>query len=796
MKVVLGWMREFCPTDLGPDELAELLTAKGVKVEDVLRPWDGLEGVIAARVLEVRDHPDSDKLCLARVQTGSTERNVVVGVRNMVAGDLVPYAGPGSRVPALEEPLGERTIRGARSEGMLCSPRELAVSDLHEGILVLDPAVEPGTDVKALLGLEDAVFDVEIEPNRPDLMSVVGVAREAAMATGVPFSPREVSIVESADAAEAVADLRVLDLERCPRYRARVLRGVVHGPSPVQVQARLTAAGMRPLSAVVDATNYAMLELGQPLHAFDLQQLDGPGIVVRLADAGERITTLDGVERELTEDDLVIADHARGVAVAGVMGSASAEVMPTTTDLLLESASFASRGILRTARRLGLSTEASARFERGADPEAVGPAADRATELISSWTGAAVLAGVLEVGEAPERSRVRLRSSRASRLLGIDVTPEDVGSAFDRLVDVTAVIEHDVATVTVPGYRVDLRLEEDLIEEVARVRGYDTVPATLPTIRQAGGVPAAYAFRDRLRELCVRSGLVELKLLSFASPEDIALTGDTDVAVPIANPLSAEEGLLRTRLLPGLVHAAARNLARGVAPVAAFEVGSVFALTGDAEAPVDERFHLGVILTGPLGGGWHGADRPADYFDAKGMLEAILAGLGIRDWRLAPLTVDPWHPARAAEIWIGDDRAGAVGELHPRIAEPAGLPARVATCELDATVLMERTPADVELHEAPRFPPVRRDLAFILEEDVASEAVREAILAAGGDLLEEVAVFDLFTGGQVGEGRKSLAFALAFRAPDRTLTDGEADAAVADIVRRIEAAFDAELRAG
>ncbi len=819
MKVVLGWLREFCPTELSADELAETLTAAGVKVEEVLWPWEGLDGVIAARVLEVRDHPGSDTLCLARVSTGAAERDVVVGVRNMVPGDVVPYAGPGARVPALPEPLGERTIRGERSEGMLCSPRELAVSDLHEGILVLDGSVEPGADIKATFGLSDAVFDVEIEPNRPDLMSVIGVAREAATATGVPFVPPAPVVHEAAEAAGAAADLEVRDAQRCPLYLARVLRGARSAPSPVAVQARLTASGMRPVSNVVDATNYAMLELGQPLHAFDLAKLAGPGIVVRRAAEGEGLTTLDGIDRVLTEEDLVIADHERGVAVAGVMGSAIAEVDGSTVDVLLESASFAPRPILRTARRLGLTTEASARFERGADPEAVSVAADRAAELIAGWAGGEVLAGVVEAGSVPPRSEVTIRAGRAARVLGIRIGPDDVDRSLGRLIDVGVRTEDDVTTVLVPGYRIDLNLEEDLIEEVARVRGYDTIPATVPTIRQAGGVPPAYAFRDRLRDLCVRAGLREVKLLSFASPDDVALVGDDADAVRIANPLSAEEGLLRTRLLPGLLRTAARNAARGVHAIEIFEVGTVFSVGGDepdsepapgpgagsgpgpsqqrgSASPVRERRHVAFLLTGPADPGWHGDEREADYFDAKGALEALLDGLGIAGARVDGEAGEPWHPGRSAAVRVGDDRLGALGELHPRVVEAAGLSGRVAACELDAERLALLAPADLSLREVPRFPPIRRDLAFVLDASVPAHAIREAIVASGGPLLQGVTLFDVFTGGQIPEGRRSLAFALEFRAPDRTLTDQEADAAVGEVVSRVAGSFGAELRSG
>ncbi len=368
MRIVRSWLLECCPVDLSAEELAELLTAKGAEVERIERPWEGLDGVVVAKVLEVRDHPNSDKLCLARVSTGSGEREVVVGVRNMSPGDLVPLAGPGAHVPVLPTALTAREIRGVVSEGMLCSPMELGIAPTHEGILLLGDAFAPGDDLKSALGLDDAVLDIEVTPNRGDFLSVVGVAREISAATGVPFTMPPTEVVEDDERAEGVATVEIQDLERCPHYLARILRDVRHASSPLRVQARLTAAGMRPISAAVDATNYAMLEIGQPLHPFDLALLKGPGIVVRRASEGERMVTLDDAERSFTGDDLLICDVERPVGVAGVMGGSVAEISDATDQIMLEAASFERGGVQRTRRRIDLSTEASMRFERGVDP--------------------------------------------------------------------------------------------------------------------------------------------------------------------------------------------------------------------------------------------------------------------------------------------------------------------------------------------------------------------------------------------------------------------------------------------
>ena len=800
MKVVLSWLREFAPTDMGVDELAELMTRRGVKVEEVLRPWEGLQGVVVARVLDVSDHPDSDKLCVARVDDGTGEQVVCAGVRNFAAGDLVPWAKPGSRVPVLSDPLAPRKLRGVMSNGMLCSPRELRIADTHEGILVLDLAegFEVGQDLKAFLGLDDAVLDIEVEPNRPDFLSVFGLAREVAAATGVPLQKPDqepdqepdLTLDSTGEDASATATVRLDAPKGCPEYLARVIRGVdAGGRSPIKVQARLTASGMRPVSAVVDATNYAMLELGQPLHAFDMDRLAGPGIVVRYAAEGERLTTLDDVERTLTAEDLLICDLEKPVAVGGIMGGATSEVSHATTSILLESAYFTRTGVLRSARRLDLHSEASHRFERGSDPEGLDRCAARGAQLITAWAGGEVLRGVVRAGQEPVRRWVAMRPSRASMLLAYPVSEIDAQTVFDRL-GMAHRLDGDRIEVEVPGYRVDIDREVDLIEEVARIQGYDRIGSSVPSAGQAGGTPAPYAFRMRLREALVRAGLREVTLLSFASEEDLALTGDTD-AIAVANPLQSDEGFLRTRLTPGLLHAVARNLARGAETVAIFETGTVFR-AGD---PVQERPKVAFALAGPAGRGWAAEDRVLDVLDAKGALEALMAEVGVGDWALGDPLAGPFHPGRSAFVLVRGERAGVLGELHPRTIEVLELEGRVAVVELEVEALMAATEKEFAFRDVPRFPPVRRDLAFVVPEDAPAGDVQAALEDAAGELLASCVLFDVFRGGTLPEGTKSFAFAVDLRAPDRTLTGEESEPVVGRIVGRLKRDFGAELRA-
>jgi phenylalanyl-tRNA synthetase beta chain len=793
MRVVYSWLREFAPTDLDPDELAELMIRRGVKVEEVLRPWGGLAGVTVARVLEVSDHPNSEKLCVARVDDGTGEQVVCAGVRNFAAGDLVPWAKPGSRVPALPEPLQPRTLRGVVSNGMLCSPRELNIADSHLGILVLAPSegFAIGEDLKQVVGLDDVVFDIEVEPNRPDFLSVFGVAREVAAATGVPLVAPDVSLNETDEAAEGVAAVRLEDPTACPEYLARVIRGVdATGQSPLRAQARLTASGMRPVSGVVDATNYAMLELGQPLHAFDLHALAGPEIVVRSALDGERLTTLDDVERDLIAGDLLICDRDRPVALAGVMGGATSEVSEATRDILLESAYFTRTGVLRTARRLDLHSEASHRFERGTDPEGLDRCAARGAKLITTWAGGDVARGVARAGTPPARHWVAIRPSRASHLLAYEVTAEDATTIFDSL-RMTHRVAGEALEVEVPGYRVDIDREVDLIEEVARVEGYDKIGSHVPSAGQAGGVPAGYAFRGRVRDALVRAGVREARLLSFASEEDLVLTGATDPVV-IANPIQADERYLRTALLPGLLRAAARNRARGVERVALFEVGTVFHLEGDR---VVEDQELAFVLAGTAERGWDVRERPFDVLDAKGVFEGLCHDLRVRSWSLGGTPEEGWHPGRSAEIVVSGVVVGALGEIHPRLVDTVDLSGRVAAGWARVEALRGAADPEVVAREVPRFPPVRRDLAFVVADAVPAGDVQAAIEQEAGSLLGSCLLFDVFRGGALPEGTKSLAFALDLRAEDRTLTREETDPVVAKIVERVTQAFDARLRA-
>lgn len=778
MRVPLSWLRELVPVEASPEDLAERLSLGGLAVEEVLRTGAGIDGVVVGEVVSVRDHPDADNLVLVVVDTGSGRRDIVCGARNFSAGDRVPVAAPGAKLPGGTE-IGRRTVRGQTSDGMLCSARELELSDDHSGILVLAADAPLGADVRTALGLDDVVLHLDVTPNRPDALSIVGVAREVAALYGLPLAVPEPSVPETGPDVSTLAAVRIEDPRGCARYLARVVTGVRVGPSPWWMRRRLFACGMRPISNVVDVTNYVLLERGHPLHAFDLARLAGRQIVVRRPRRGEVVTTLDGVRRALDRTDVVICDAERPVAVAGVMGGADSEVGDDSTDLLLESAWFDPIRVLRTARRLGLRTEASVRFERGADPEAVPTAAARAAALFAEVCGGTVARGAVDVHPRPaKRRRITLRTARANAFLGTDATAEQMSGWLSAL-GCSVQAGRGSLRVEPPTFRPDLLAEEDLFEEIARLYGYGRVPATLPPVRQVGGLTRSQSVRRLARRALLGAGLSEATTLSLVTP---ALADRLGVppghslrsAIRLANPVSEEEAVLRPSLVWGLLLAAQRNAARGASSIALFEIGATF-VPREGDAPA-EPLEAAWVLAGEMPQGWSSAGRPYDFFDSKGIAEALLRAIGVTNIETSPGIAEPagMHPGRAATLAAGETPVGHVAELHPRTAAALDLPGRVALGALDlgAAIAAAR---EFLPRPLPRFPAVLRDLAVIVPEDTPAAEVERRIRSSGGDLLESFRLFDLYRGEPIPPGCKSLAFSLTIRHPERTLTDADAD---------------------
>ncbi len=800
MKASARWLRELVPgLDLSPAAIADHLALRGAPVESIVSPGEGLADVVVAKVVTAERHPNADRLSLCTVDGGQGVVPVVCGAPNVRAGGWYPFAPVGAVLPGGLE-IKKAKIRGETSQGMLCSAKELGLSSDHEGILALEGEFQPGESFVSALGLDDATLDVEVTVNRGDLLSHVGLARELATAGSgrIALGPIPGAPVVSVRYQEGTPEVRVggvsvriEDADLCPRYLGAVVRGIRVGPSPAWLQERLRGAGARPINNVVDATNYVMLELGHPLHAFDLGRMAGSAVVVRRARAGEKtFTTLDGVERKLEPDMLMICDAEKPVGVAGVMGGLRSEVEADTADVLLECALFLPKSIRATRKSLGMSTDASYRFERGVDPEGMRTALERCVTLILATAGGSVDGPVLDCASVRfEPSVVQLRLARIERLLGVPFSAATVEALLAPLGFQVDAERDGALAVRVPGFRsYDVRREVDLIEEIARTHGYDAFPADLGPYR-VGSVPdhPLFALEDELRAALVGRGLFEAHTPAFA-PE-----GEGDVEV--SNPLSMTERYMRASLVPGLLRRVEHNFARGNRDVRLFEIGTSFRKRGRGEQP-REATCLAAVLTGAREPAhWSGPVQPFAVWDLKALLEGVVRRAYGGSVEIAPGCTDPRFDASVAFTLKGAD--GAVLGRGGRVAE-GGVDAPVwagpvwaLELELPAGGAVR---APVAYRPLPTYPPVDRDLALLVPEAVAAGAVSRAIVDAAGALLEEISLFDVYTGEGIGAGKRSLAFRLRFRSAERTLKDTEVDAAVSSVVARLEEEMGVERR--
>jgi phenylalanyl-tRNA synthetase beta chain len=796
MKISLNWLSDYVELDVATNKLVELLDLSGTKVDAVDTPGRSITGVVVAEVVSMRPHPNADNLRMVEVMLdGDRAEEVVCGASNFSPGDRVPLATVGARLPELE--VGERKIRGEISRGMLCSGMELGVSKDHTGILVLPPDAPLGEDVVSTLGLDDTILDLGITPNRPDCMSHVGMAREVAALLGKELRLPEVDL-KPFDEARSPVQIRVEDERACPRYLARYVDGISVGPAPQWMATRLLACGLRSISNVVDITNYVLLETGHPLHAFDAALVADNTIVVRRAGPGERLTTLDGQQRALVEDDLLIADPHRVLGLAGVMGGVDSEVGEGTSAVILEAAYFDPDTIAFTARRHQLRTEASARFERGADPEVIPFAAARAAQLLADHAGGRVAPQERDVYPRPiERAQVILRCARTNALLGTQVPAEDQAGHLRSIgLEVEAV--DDGLVVTVPTRRPDLAREIDLVEEVARLHGLDRLPSTLPS-GPAGGLTPNQAAERRLRSILAALGAWEVWTPSLISPRDLDALGlppehPARSAVMTANPMTEDESVMRTTLVPSLMKAVARNQAQRVEGIALFEVARVYLRAG-SEPLAQESLALAAVFAGKRHPQrWLGAAVEWDFFGAKGIVEAALSSMGMAGLRFSPVKAMPFHPTRAASIALGPDAVGGLGELHPDVCARFDVAPGAVALELALPRLFDAIPGRVEPEELARFPATLIDLAVVVDERIAAGAVQEVIRRAGAPEVVSVRLFDVYGGQQVPEGQKSLAFGLELRLGDRTMTDEEAMAVRDRILPAIEERTGGKLR--
>ena len=822
MKAPVSWIREYVdlPEDLSTEDLAARLTALGLKLEALDKPGHDLRGpLVVGRVLTKEPEPQSNgktiNWCTVDVgeANGSGEpQGIVCGAHNFEPGDLVVVVLPGAALPGGFE-ISARKTYGHVSAGMICSATELGLEDpsSKDGIIVLPAdAGSPGDDAFGVLPLRDEVIEFEINPDRAYALSLRGVARDAALGFDAPFhdpADRETPPVDGASYPVVVDDP-----QGCPVFVTRTVTGFdPSAPTPRWLARRVQLAGMRPISLAVDVTNYVMLELGQPLHGYDGDKLSGP-IRVRRATPGERLTTLDGVDRTLSPEDLLITDDSGPIGLAGVMGGENTELSSTTSHVVIEAAHFDPVTIFRSQRRHKLPSEASKRFERGVDPRLPEAAADRVAELLARYGGGTVSSSVTKVGDAPAPRTVTITTDLPATVTGMDISA-DTTVAHLRAVGCDVTVDGDRLTAVVPSWRPDIEEPFDLVEEVARVVGYEDIPSVLPTAPAGRGLTPSQSLRRRVGRTLAGAGFVEVVNFPFVGTGDLDRLGlDADderrTTMRIANPISSEEPMMTTTLLPGLLKALARNAGRGLTDAALFETATVTLPRGTVAAPIlpvdrrptegewddlqkalpDQPLHLALGLAGHRErAGWWGAGRPAGWADAIESVRGVAAALGV-EVTVRSATRAPWHPGRCAEVLAGEVTIGYAGELHPRVCAAYGVPTRTAVAEVDLDQLLERATLIVPAPRFSTFPVAKEDVALVVDAAVPAGEVAATLQEGAGELCESVRLFDVYTGDQVEAGKRSLAFALRFRAPDRTLTEAETgaarDAAVALAVER------------
>ena len=782
MRVLQSWLEEFAPVAGDPAGIAEQLSDLGLTVEEVAPIGEGLDGIVVARVLDLRPHPDADRIQLVDVDAGDGESlQVCCGAFNMSVGDLVPLATIGAVMAGGME-ISRRQLRGEWSNGMLCSGPEVNLGDDHDGILILGSGHGPGVPLAEALGIRaDVVYDLEVNPNRPDAMSVAGVARDLAARQGVPFTLPDPAPVESGEDASGRVSVEIVDADLCGRFAVRVLDGIIVGDSPQWLTNRLVAMGMRPVNNVVDVSNYVMLELGQPSHTFDLDRVGGSGFRARWAVDGETIETLDGVSRTLVNADGVVADAEDvAVGIAGVMGGAATEIDGTTVTVALEMAWWDPMSIARTSRRLGLRSEASARFEKGADPEVVELAMRRFAELIGSE--AALAPGMADQrGDLPSREPVRVRVARVNRILGTDLGRDRIVEVLEPIGFATSKAGDDL-DVLVPSFRPDSATEIDVIEEVARAHGYGRIARTVPRSGLTGALNGRQVDRRRVRSAMLGLGLDEVMPLPFLAPGDLERAGLAADGIVVTNPLVAEESVMRSSLLPGLLKTLAYNGSHRLYGLSLFEVGHVYRRPTEPQPLPDEREYLAVALAGR---------------EARAAVEvwSVLAdALATRDYTLVAEAAPGLHATRTARIELASMPVGHVGEVDPSVSEAFEVGERVAWLEVDLEVLLGLSHGDLPFRPFSRYPSSDIDLAFEVDEETPAAVVESLLRSAAGDLLVDLGLFDVFRGEPVAEGRRSLAFAMRLQADDRTLTDAEVATVRQRCIDAVEGDLGATLR--
>lgn len=794
MKVPMSWLNDY--TDISgvtPKEYAHALTMTGSKVEGVENMGAELSKIVTGRVLTCEMHPDSDHLHVCTVDAGTGEvLQIVCGAPNVRSGIIVPVALCGATLPG-GVTIKKGKLRGVESNGMLCSHEELGISDAdlgytpEYGILILPDDTEIGMDIKDYFGINEEVVEFEITSNRPDCFSVIGLARETAVTFKKPFSvPKPVYAPREENINDFIS-VEVKNPEKCLRYSAKMVKNVKIGPSPKWMVSRLKACGIRSINNIVDITNYVLLEYGQPMHAFDLRDLAGGKIIVRDAAHGEKIKTLDEQDRVLDENDLVIADAERAVAVAGVMGGFNSEVKPDTETVIFESATFDAASVRLSAQKIGLRTEASSRYEKGLDVQNTIPAAERACQLVEELGCGEVCDGVIDIiGKAYEPRKHLLRPDKINAFLGTDIPAEDM---MEYLSALEFEVDRANMTVTSPSFRPDIESEADIAEEIARIYGYDKIPvSSISGSACRGGKTFLQKARDSISELLTAQGMYEIYTYTFTGPsvyDKLKLPEDHPLrhSVKISNPFGDDTSLMRTTSVGSMLDTLSYNLNRRAESARLFELARVFRKTEAGKLPEEPE----IVTIGMYGG--------VDFFDLKGACEALFDALKIKKVRYKPVTDNPiYHPGRCAEVVIGGKSAGVIGEIHPEVLKNFELGTRCYVAEISLAAMVAAMNTDIKFAPLPKFPAVTRDIAMLVDKTVAAADIEEIIRKASGKLLDSIKLFDVYEGEQIPVGKKSVAYAISFRAADRSLTNEEINVVFEKITSKLSSGLDAELR--
>ncbi|HVP78589.1 MAG TPA: phenylalanine--tRNA ligase subunit beta [Thermodesulfobacteriota bacterium] len=801
MKVSLNWLKDYVDIRMDRKELTHLLTMAGLEVEGATSTGEGLEKVVVAEILSVRRHPNADRLSLVEAKTSQESFSIVCGATNIKAGQKVPLALVGARLPNGVE-IKRSKIRGVSSEGMLCSEIELGLGKDASGIMILSSELPLGAGLGEALGLTDTVLDISVTPNRPDWLCVIGVAREIAALTGQKMKYPVLSLTDRGEEIHQKTSVTILDQDLCPRYVARMIEGVKIGPSPRWVSSRLEKVGIRSISNVVDVTNYVMMEYGQPLHAFDFAFLEEGRIVVRRAKDGEEFVTLDGVKRALDGEMLMICDGVKPVAIAGVMGGLNSEIKDDTTTVLLESAYFDPAGNRRTSKKLGLETEAAYRFGRGIDYGGCVSAANRAAQLIQEWAGGRVVEGVVDAYPAPIRPKpIRLRTKRIYQILGTEVPAQEARKYLESLELKVQEEKEDVLVVAPASFRGDLEREIDLIEEVARLNGYDRIPITLPT-----GPPSSekrskeFLVEKKAIDLLNVHGYHEVITYGFTSPafaDRIRLSPADPRRQPlrILNPLAEDFSVMRTTLIPGLMETVQFNLFRKNSNLKLFELKKVFLPQEKERLPKEVKFLAGVALGFDRGPHWASPQRPIDFYDIKGCVEDLLDALQIKDAKFDKADDIPYlHPGKTSKVVVDQEVLGVLGEIHPEVLDHYDVRGKGYLFEMDFSKVVKWAQEEKRFQTLPKFPAVERDLSVVVDQAMEAEKVMEAIRTFRQPYVEEVTLFDVYQEPPIPEGKKGVSYRIRYQANDRTLTDQEVNQYHETILSRLKEVFQLDLR--